>query len=561
MLIFVLAAAVRIVHVADVLGCPFHRGGYIYMNDSRYYDLQARNILEGKREWRDVYFMAPLYPYALAAAYVFLREPDTASDAGEPTYKYNVDAVRYLQAIGGALICVLIYWLGRQLAGPAAGIIAGLIAVFYGMFIFQDGLLLATQLITFLNVVAILVLWRAARGRSFLWWLAGGAMLGICMVGHGTALLLLPGVVVWILVAVPAPRLRTRLIRCGGVVAGAVACVAPVTIRNYVVGQDWVLLTANAGMNFYIGNNAEATGTFKHFLHADLPGATLVWYMRGYQRDRDKNPKPSEVSRIIRNRALAFIREHPGRELGLLALKFRLFWNSLELGIKDQYYFYKNFAHVLRWPLPTFGVLAPLGLTGVVFSLTRWRTFALLYVWIAVQTAAFTITFVLGRYRLVAVACLMVFAGFQIVWWVEALRGRRYRAVGLSLIPLVVFSMGVNWPVPGFSRERGYGEQYRILAERTRATGDEKQAVQLYRTALEYDFAPWDEGERRYDCYESLSLLCGRQKQWYEVLDAARQALALVDTLPETKYDRQEERTKLQARRLIARRELGLAPG
>ena len=45
---------------------------------------------------------------------------------------------------------------------------------------------------------------------------------------------------------------------------GIILVISPVTIRNWVVGRDLVLLTSQAGQNFYIGNNPRASGFFEH---------------------------------------------------------------------------------------------------------------------------------------------------------------------------------------------------------------------------------------------------------------------------------------------------------
>ena len=42
---------------------------------------------------------------------------------------------------------------------------------------------------------------------------------------------------------------------------GAGLAVFPVTLRNYVIGDDLVLVSAQGGANFYIGNGPDARGT------------------------------------------------------------------------------------------------------------------------------------------------------------------------------------------------------------------------------------------------------------------------------------------------------------
>ena len=542
-LVFVVAATVRILHYAEVRHSPFH-DGKISMLDANYYDLLARRIASGVGLSNDVYFMAPLYPYVLSVPYRFFVGPRSWAPGQPIVYGPEIHAAAYVQCVWGALTCALIFELGRRLAGRAAGVIAGLAAALYGMFIFQDGLLMATQLITFVNVVAMLVLLRAARGGGVGWWAAGGIMLGICAIAHGTAVLLIPGVVLWIVVGVPALTRRRRLTRVVAVCAGAAVCIGAVTVRNYVVGHDLVLLTSNSGLTFFIGNNAAATGSFAAVPDdvANTPGASLTWYMQG-QTLGPSDPRQSETSRALRERAFAFIRANPGQWLGLLARKFGLFWNAVEVGSGDQYYFYQRFSHVLRGPVVTYGILVPVGLTGLICTLARWRTFLLLYVWLAVQTVAYTLSFVLARYRLVAVTCLMVLAAAQIVWWITELRARRLRNVGLSLLALAAFALAVHYPMAGFTPQRGWGEQYRILAVSYAGAGQDQAAIDCLEQALQFDFAPRDENTVRLVCLSSLVQLYGRQGRLADVVAAAERALQLLETMPPTLENRVQRHT------------------
>ena len=51
--------------------------------------------------------------------------------------------------------------------------------------------------------------------------------------------------------------------------AGLVLALLPVAIRNYAVAGDWSPASSHGGLNFYIGNNANADGTYR-----PVPGIT-----------------------------------------------------------------------------------------------------------------------------------------------------------------------------------------------------------------------------------------------------------------------------------------------
>lgn len=531
--ILVLAAGLRIAHFQPVAASSL--GNQLtYLFDATYYDQQARRLIATGRLTDDVFFMTPLYPAVLAGMYRLAGGLDAEAAASGEAAAGAVRAAGYVQCIWGAVTCVLIYLLGRRLAGDLAGLIAGGAAAAYGPFIFHDGLLLATQLVTFLNVAALLVLVRAGQSGGQLWWVLGGGLLALCIVAHGTALLLVPGIVLWILVDAAGQSWRARLWRCVPVLVLPAAAVLGVALRNHHVGQDWVPLTSNSGLAFYIGNGPGATGTFRPLPPEDagVAGANLEYRLRGWQRGPN-DPRPSAIARLFRAKAWDTIAADPVGWAGLLWQKARLFWNAVEFGSHDQYYFCgAHFSPVLRGPVLTFGLIGPLGLVGAVYALRRWRTYLLVYAWLASQVAAYTLTFVLGRFRLVAVACLLVLAGAQAAWWVEQWRARRRRAVLLSLVPLSVLVVFVHLVIPGFDRQRGYGGQYRILAVQELRAGSPAGAIRNYEQALRYDFAPFDEAEKRIDCLTWLAQLYGDAARPNDAARAAREALELLDARP-----------------------------
>ena len=45
-------------------------------------------------------------------------------------------------------------------------------------------------------------------------------------------------------------------------ILSAAAVISPWTLRNYRVHGEWILISSNGGINFWIGNNEQATGEF-----------------------------------------------------------------------------------------------------------------------------------------------------------------------------------------------------------------------------------------------------------------------------------------------------------
>src|SRR5690606_19776446 len=97
---------------------------YVPQIDSLWHHRWAIEIISGKFWGDEVFFRAPLYPYLLALIYWI--------------FGIKIFVAKFIQAIGGALTCVLIYQLGRTAFTERVGRLASLLAVFYGTMILYE---------------------------------------------------------------------------------------------------------------------------------------------------------------------------------------------------------------------------------------------------------------------------------------------------------------------------------------------------------------------------------------------------------------------------------------
>ena len=90
--------------------------------------------------------------------------------------------------------------------------------------------------------------------------------------------------------------------------------VAPVTIRNYAVGDDLVLISSNGGVNLYIGNNPQTSLVTPRIPDIEQLAGRSGWSLfaypeiiRGVEAQAQRSMKYSEVSRYFSGRAFDFI--------------------------------------------------------------------------------------------------------------------------------------------------------------------------------------------------------------------------------------------------------------
>jgi tetratricopeptide (TPR) repeat protein len=419
-----LALALRLAHWWAVRDQPFF--AWLAM-DSQEYDRWAREIAAGDWLGSKVFFQAPLYPYLLAVLYtVFGRSLDT------------VYLVQIALAVAG---CYALYRAGREMAGAIrgenVGLGAALLAAVYGPFLFYD-----VQLAKESPAVAVtcFLLWAlaAARARPSTWrWLGAGALLGILALLRENALLLVPFLLP--LAWSRENRGPAFLRRGGALVAGIVLVLLPVALRNGLVGGSFLPTTFQGGVNFYIGNNPRADGTYQPIVPGkQIPALERREPVRIAEQAAGRRLTAGEVSRYWLGRSLAWARQEPGAFLRLQVRKLGMFWSWYEWPDAVDYYYVKARSPALRLPLLEFGGAVLLALAGLVLARRRLGPFAPALLFTLGWMLSTVVFFLFSRYRLPVVPALLVLGGVTLARLAEAWQtGSRKRAAGLAAVVLV----------------------------------------------------------------------------------------------------------------------------
>jgi tetratricopeptide (TPR) repeat protein len=434
--IFAAALLVRLVYSLQIESIPLF---YELPGDPRAYDQWAQRIAAGDWLGQGVFYQAPLYPYFLGLLQVALG--------------HDLWAVRIVQAVLGSAACAMIFLAGREWHSRVAGIAAGLIAAIYAPAIFFDLLIDKSVLDLFLLSAFLALagmLLHRPRGAG---WLALGAITGLLALSRENALVLAPLAAIWIFVQFGALALHARLRWSALFIAGLLAILTPVGLRNLKAGGEFKLTTAQFGPNFFIGNNAAADGTYwsvrKATGEAQLEGRDA---RRLAERAAGRDLTAGEVSDYWFGRALDYIRANPGEWIALLSRKWLMVWNRRELEDSDDIYIYRQWSGLLNLfaTFAHFGVLVPLAAAGVWLTRRQWRRLWLLYAMLLLLAASVALFFVFGRYRYPLVPVLALFAGSAAaeLWrsYREQSQRRVYPAIAAALLAGVI----VNWPLYGY---------------------------------------------------------------------------------------------------------------
>lgn len=458
--IALLAFALRLVHILQLRDHPWFADPQV---DALFHHDWALAIARGEAFVDGPYFRAPLYPWFLGALYK-LFGPDFM-------------AVRVVQAVLGSASCVLVYWLGARVFSERVGRLAGVVAATYWPLIYFDAELLIPPLGIFLNLTALVLLLRASSRGSARGWLLAGLACGLAALARPNILLFAPAAAAWI--ALRNGRRSPAWKSAAVYAAGCALAVLPVTARNWIVGGDRVLVSSQAGVNLFIGNNPEADGI-------TVVGEFESWYRAQHaqaERAEGRELSPSEVSRHFTGRVLEFWAEHPVDALRLMGSKALDFWTYWEISNNQNPRFVaERYTKVAAFLPVGFWLVGPLGLLGWLANTRRAREQFPLWGFTLVYTASVVLFFVNARFRLPVVPVLIVYASAGVFAFAGVLARRDWKTAALALAAAVP-AVWVTSRVPATADTRLIGA-HRAMGLHAYGSGDLEASRELLEEAV-----------------------------------------------------------------------------
>jgi Flp pilus assembly protein TadD len=465
--VIALAFAVRAAYILEIRDLPFFAAPAV---DAAAYLQQALTVAHGLWLAEDSFWQPPLYPYLLALGIAILGE--------------NHLALHLLQALLGAVNCGLIVMLGIRFTSRPAAWLAGAVAAFYGPMIFFDGEYLSTTLETFLNLILLLSLLRAEKTRSAPMALLTGLIFGLSATARPNILAFLPAAAAWLVYCWRGQIQRGRMARLTAVMlAGTVLPIAPVTLHNYLVSHEFVLVSANGGANFYIGNNDNWRAT-----QAIRP--SFAWADLMAEPRRQGAEKPGQRSAWFMSKARHDVREHPLAWAGRLAVKTGQFCSGHEYPRNLDLYAYRpcsRILSVLMWERGIafpFGLISPLALMGMALSLLRRsRGKSLLLLYSLIYAGSVILFFIASRYRIPVIPVLLIFAAELVFWLKEKIQAREYKRTAAALAGIAVLIALCNHDLAAAPKPPP-AEFHLFLANSFSEQGKFREALPEYSAAL-----------------------------------------------------------------------------
>jgi 4-amino-4-deoxy-L-arabinose transferase-like glycosyltransferase len=295
LVLFGLGAALRAAVLSSISSRPWWSRPLL---DARVYHDAGESISRGNLLLPDTFPLSPLYAYLVGGVYA--------------VGGVNPWLVRVVQMLLGAAIPVVLFFAGRAIGGRRAGLAAGLLALGCGPLVAHETDLTPSVFSAGAMALLLLLFLPGVRGRvpAFL----RGAVATLLVYLRPNMLLFLP--VPFLFSTLKAER---KGFAAAAFLAGALAVAVPFVVPDLLGGRPVHPVARHGGVNFYIGNNPSATGTWA----PPLPGAREV---------ESINISPPPEGGWVGG-ALRFWRESPGRALALTGRKILLVLNRFEFPV------------------------------------------------------------------------------------------------------------------------------------------------------------------------------------------------------------------------------------
>ena len=524
-LIFLVAFAVRLVHIWQIRPSPFFD---VLLGDAHGYDEWARRLAAGDWLGTEVFYQAPLYPYFVGAVYA--------------VFDRDLLVLRVGQALIGSASCALLGLAGARLFSKPVGLIAGLALALYAPAIFFDGLIQKSVLDMFFVCLSLWLLARILTGASTrVSWIGLGLAMGGLALTRENALVFIAVILAFAVVqkgsdgfgGVQKGSERFGMVPKGAAwfVIGMAVVLMPVAARNYAVGGGFYLTTSQFGSNLHIGNNPTADGTYASIRFGrGAPEFERIDATEVAEEAVGHALNPSEVSSYWTSRAVKYMISQPGDWLRLTGRKVMLLLNATEMLDTESQESYAEWS----WPLALgswvghFGLLVPLAIAGLFVSWPERRRLWVLHAMAVAYAASVILFFVFARYRYPLVPFLLLFGAAGVMgarpFWQHAsaqLRGTAAAVIGVGMV--VAF-----WPLLSPTLMRAITENN--LGTALQQAGRHAEAVTHHQRAISLmpDYAP---------AYNNLGASLRAAGRLEEAVAAYRQALVLKPDFDNASYN------------------------
>ena len=351
--------------------------------------------------------------------------------------------IKCFQIFIGAINTLLVFAIGNRLFKRSAAFMGALMFAFYGNLIVLETTLEPTVFVLLFNLLSVYFLLLSgtksnAPVKNIAIVLAAGISAGMGIITKPNFLLFLPVGIAWIFFfGNPDFSFKKSLPHALLFILAALVVIAPVTTRNFVKFNDFILVTADAGKVFFHGNSKTATA----IVGADLsennpyldsssePDYAHVVFRKTASQLTGKTLSPSQADSFWIKITLKDIFDDPLLYMRREFKKCIYFFTNYEVHYIASAH--KEYKKSLSYPFLTYGIIISLGLLGMGLSIKKFKGLFLIYGAIGVYLMSCTIFLVNARYRTPAVPYYCLFGGYAIYRLKNMAKAHDFKRFGL----------------------------------------------------------------------------------------------------------------------------------
>lgn len=357
-------------------------------SDALGYDHQAIGILEGKgfsEAGKPTSSREPLYSLFLAGIYYF--------------FGHNYTVVRIIQAILGALVCVIIFLLAKKLFDTRIAILASILAAFCPSLIKISEKLLSENLYTFMLTIAILLLLKQIKAKDYKCLALLGITLGIASLIR-SVMVFFPLFIAVFMGKRLVPKgynIKKRIFAIFILIFFFILPILPWAVRNWTMHHKFIPIVTRTGLGLY---------------YSYFPKDGKIYGFNISDENTEKAKllgSETKESNFLIKLTLKFIKEHPWRVLRLELLKTAYFWTPFDWEIIGNGIY--NY---------TYGFIFPFFIFGTIVMYKRFRELLVIYLPVLYAFILALITYGSPRFRLPIEPYLIILASAGIAYFVTS---------------------------------------------------------------------------------------------------------------------------------------------
>ena len=371
-------------HEFDVLARNFVNGfGYSYLSLLENGELTNKYAPEALLHLPSAY-MPILYPL-LVTLFVYV-------------FGYNSTSVFLLlafQSFLGAINCLMIGKIFEEKFNKKSFSLIYLTA-FFPLHIFMSTQISASTVYVFLISCVLLFYHRLLKFRDIKHSIFLGISLGLLTLSRADAILIIPAIIILLTFIHRNISSKYTLVFA----LSSLLIIAPLSVRNYNTFGFFYPLTISGGLNLWLGNNDDATGSRMNYVVPYKPIPKTI-------QDQIQSLKVDEnyevaLDNIYKEEAKQFIINNPLKSVKLSIKKIIFFW----VHIYDERVKYPLMNNILYWG--PWIILLPFFMFGFRDIIKDFKSHDLEIFLILYFTFIYSVFFVLPRYRLIVLPIYLI---------------------------------------------------------------------------------------------------------------------------------------------------------